>query len=141
MAQPNNTQLRCNEANILLAISAIDRRQIGSVRQAAAIYDVPKTTLTNQLAGKPSRRDCQPNSQKVTPIEEEVIVARIPDLDSQGYPPSLNNVRYMANKLLAKRGAQPVGMRWPQNFVKRTERLTTHSVDYTTRRKPCVRIL
>jgi hypothetical protein len=31
----------------------------------------------------------------------------------------------MANKLLAERGAPPVGIKWPQNFVKRTERLTT----------------
>jgi hypothetical protein len=31
----------------------------------------------------------------------------------------------MANKLLAKRGAQLVGIRWPYNFVKRIEILIT----------------
>jgi hypothetical protein len=105
MAQPNTNQLRCNEANILLAISAIKARQIGSLRQAAATYNVSQSTLTNRLAGMPARRDCKTNSQKVTPIEEEVIVAHILDLDSRGFPPSLNDVRYMANKLLAERGA------------------------------------
>jgi len=105
MAQPNTAQSRCNEANILLAILAIQRRQIGSVRQAAATYNVPNSTLADQLARKPSQRDCQPNLQKVTPIKEEVIVARILDLNLRGFPPSLNNVRYIANKLLAKRGA------------------------------------
>jgi len=57
MAQPNTTQPRCNEADILLAISAIYSKQIGSVRQAAATYNVPRSTLTDRLAGKPSRRD------------------------------------------------------------------------------------
>jgi hypothetical protein len=81
------------------------------MQQAAVTYNVAKSTLANQLAGKPSRRDCKPNSQKITPIEEEAIVKHILDLNSRGFPPSLNDVRYMANKLLAKRGAQPVGIR------------------------------
>jgi hypothetical protein len=53
----------------------------------------------------PLRRDCAPNLQKITPIKEEVVVAHILDLDSRGFLPSLNYVQYMANKLLAKRGA------------------------------------
>jgi hypothetical protein len=59
----------------------------------------------------PSRRDCKPNLKKVTLIKEEVIVTHILDFDLRGFLPSLNDVRYIANKLLAGRGAQPVGMR------------------------------
>jgi hypothetical protein len=47
IAQPNTAQLRCNEANILLAILTIKARQIGSLRQAAATYSAPRSTLTN----------------------------------------------------------------------------------------------
>ena len=44
----------------------------------------------------------------------------------------------MANKLLAERGAQPVGILWPKNFVKRTERLTTRfSRPYDQQRAQC----
>jgi hypothetical protein len=108
------------------------------MRQAAATYNVAKSTLADRLAGKPSRRDCKPNSQKITPMEEEAIVEHILDLDSRGFPPSLDDVRYMANKLLVERGAQPVGIRWPKNFVKRTERLTTRfSRPYDQQRAQC----
>lgn len=43
--------------------------------------------------------------KKLTNPEEEAIIEHVLDLDSRGFPPSLNNVRYMANKLLAERGA------------------------------------
>jgi hypothetical protein len=49
--------------------------------------------------------------KKLTNPKEEAIIKHVLDLDSRGFPPSLNDVRYMANKLLAERGAQPVGMR------------------------------
>jgi hypothetical protein len=63
--------------------------------------------------------------KKLTNSKEEAIIKHVLDLDSRGFPRSLDDVRYIANKLLAERGAQPVGMRWPQNFVKRAERLPT----------------
>jgi hypothetical protein len=117
--------LPCNEADILLAISAIDRGQIQSINRAATTYNVPQSTLSDRLAGKPARGDCQPNSKKLTKLEEEAIVEHILDLDSRGFPPSLDAVRHMADKLLDERGAGKVGKRWPSNFVKRTDALTT----------------
>ena len=105
MAQPPTTQLPCNEANILLAISALNRRQIRNVCQAAATYNVPKSTLRDQLAGKAARRDCQPNLKKLANPKEEAIIKHVLDLNAQGFLPSLDNVQYIANKLLAKRSA------------------------------------
>jgi len=125
MAQPNTAQLPHNEDDILLAISALEKRQVRNVREAAATYNVPESTLRDQLAGMPARRDCQPTSKKLTKPEEEAIIRHILNLNSRGFPPSLTAVRVVANKLLAKRGAEPVGRLWPHNFVKRTERLTT----------------
>jgi hypothetical protein len=122
---PNTTRLRYNEADMLLAISAIQRGQIHSVKQAAATFNVPQSTLATRLAGTPARHDCEPNSKKLTKLEEEVIVRHILNLNSRGFPLSLHGVRAMANKLLAERGAKLVGKRWPQNFVERTETLAT----------------
>jgi hypothetical protein len=125
MAQPNTTQLPYDEDNILLAISALNKRQIPNVNQAAARYNVPESTLRGRLAGVTPRRDCQANLKKLTKPEEEAVIRHILDLDSQGFSPSLSAIRVMANRLLAERGAEPVGRLWPHNFVKRTERLTT----------------
>jgi hypothetical protein len=49
-----------------------------------------------------------------------VIVKHI-DLDTQGFSPTYNAVREMANLLLLKRGSCPVGRDWPRNFVKHTD--------------------
>jgi hypothetical protein len=114
-----------NEADISLALSSLNASQIESTRRAATIFSVPKSTLIDRRAGKPARRDCQPNSEKLTQREEQVIVSYILDLDQRGFAPTYAAVRDMANKLLAARGAGQVGVHWPRNFVKRTDSLTT----------------
>jgi hypothetical protein len=67
-----------------------------------------------------------------------VIVKHILNLNSRGFPPSLDAVRHMANKLLAERGVELVGQRWPYNFVRRTESLTTRfNQPYNNQRAQC----
>jgi len=114
-----------NEADIQLAISSINATQIPHVRRAASAFNVPESTLRDRRAGKPARRDCQPNSKKLTQLEEEVIVQRVLGLDQRGFTPTYAFVRDMADKLLGARGAGQVGQKWPANFVRRTESLTT----------------
>jgi hypothetical protein len=52
-------------------------------------------------------------------------VRYILDLDQRGFAPTYAAVRDMADKLLAARGAGQVGQKWPANFVRRTDSLTT----------------
>jgi hypothetical protein len=125
MAQRSTTLSASNEADVQLAISSINSYQIQSNRSAAVIYGVSEQTIRRRRAGKPARRDCQPNSKKLTELEEEVIVGYILDLDQRGFAPTYAAVRDMADKLLAARGAGCVGVHWPRNFVKRTDSLTT----------------
>jgi hypothetical protein len=114
-----------NEADIQLAISSINTKQLYSNRAAAAVFNVADRTLRRRRAGISSRRDCQPNSKKLTQLEEEVIISYILNLDQRGFAPTYAAVRDMADKLLAARGRGQVGQKWPANFVKRTESLTT----------------
>jgi hypothetical protein len=81
MAQRSTSRLLYNERDIQLAIQAIDSNRIAHVTTAAAAFCVPETTLRDQRARKPTRRDCEPNSKKLTELEEEVIVRYILDLD------------------------------------------------------------
>ena len=125
MTPRHATQLLSNELDIQLAILSLDSDQIQTGRRAATIYNVPESTLRDRRAGKRARRDCVPNSRKLSQVEEEVIVSHILDLDLRGFPPTYALIRDMADKLLAARGAGQVGQKWPANLVKRTDSLTT----------------
>ena len=58
MAQRSATLSALNEADVQLAISSINSRQIQSNRNAAAIYSVSERTIRRRRAGVPARRDC-----------------------------------------------------------------------------------
>jgi hypothetical protein len=105
MAPPQRALLSYNQADILLASTSLDSQQLSSSRRAATVYNVPKSTLNDRRAGKFARHDCQPNSKKLTQLEEEVIVSYILNLDLCGFAPTYAAVRNMADKLLAARGA------------------------------------
>lgn len=111
MAPRNVIQLPSNEGDIQLAILSLGAHQIQSNRRAAKTFDVPRSTLNDRRAGKPARRDCRPNSKKLSQREEEVIVRHILDLDTRGFAPTYAAIRDMADKLLAARGAGQVGQK------------------------------
>ena len=120
MSQQHDIQKPYTEADILLAISDISSRRVKSVKRAAEIYNVPRLTLQTQRARIPLRADCEPNSKKMNKLEEEAIVRRIIEESDQGFAPTKQSVREMADTLLQARGAEPVGKNWVDNFVKRT---------------------
>lgn len=125
MSQPNNISSLDPEGRINLAIQSFNQGQFQSIRAAAQAYSIHYSTLARRMNGTHSRRDCTPNSRKLNPLEESVLVQRILNLDSRGFPPRLSAVEDMANKLLADRAGGRVGVKWASNFVKRTPELKT----------------
>lgn len=99
------------ESQLLLAVKAIQRDPNISARAAAKIYLVSHVTLTRRLKGTMSRRDCTPNSQKLTILEESTIVQHILDLDARAFPPRLCDIEDIADRLLVARDARRVGKR------------------------------
>ena len=75
-----------NESNIFLAIQALENNPKLSVRKAAALYNVSYTTLTCRRNGRYPYTDKSTNSLKLTILEEEAIVKRALELDTQGFP-------------------------------------------------------
>jgi hypothetical protein len=116
------------EAQLLLALRAIEKDPKLSIRRAAIYYNVPLSTLSTRRKGTPSRRDSPPKSAKLTKLEEKVIVERILDLDSRSCAPRISGVREMANLLLASRGAEPVGTNWAHRFIARHPELKMRQV-------------
>ena len=114
---------KVDEGRIFLAIQATQSPQKLSLRRAAAVYDVPLTTLTRRVRGAQPRAGRRDPSRPLTIIEEDELVRHILDLDSRGFPPRLDDIRDMANRLRAARGAKPVGKQWPYRFVQNEPRL------------------
>jgi hypothetical protein len=110
------------EGRILLAIQAIKKQEITSIREASRYFEVPFSSLRNRLNGLTNRSETRANSHKLTEIEEETLLKWILSMDSRGSAPRPSTLREMANMLLASRGSTPVqtvGENWVTKFVKR----------------------
>ncbi len=123
MATPNRAKLIQEEGRIILALEALRSQSIHGIQNAARCFNVKYSTLRSRHAGIQSQRDCQPNSQKLTRLEEQTMVRYILDLDLRGFSPILAEVADMANKLLKAREQPPVGINWPSRFVARQAEL------------------
>ena len=99
------------ESRIILALEAIRNDPKLSVRKAATIYDISRSSLRDRRAGKQSRREMTANSRKLTDLEEKVLLEMVLDLDARGFQPRLSDIREMADRLRAARNASRVGPR------------------------------
>jgi hypothetical protein len=126
------------ESRLILALQALKNDPNLSIKRAAQIYNIPRTTLSDRRAGKQSRRDIQPKSRKLTNSEELAIVQYILHLDSKGFPPRLSGIEDMANRLLSERSTERVGKNWASNFVRRQPQLATrYNRKYDYQRAQC----
>jgi hypothetical protein len=137
-----NSQKRVEqEGRLLLAIQAIKNQELSSIRKAAEVFDVPRSTLTTRLNGITYRAETRANSHKLTTFEEQSLYEWIISLDDRGVAPRPDTVRDAANILLRTRGSDPpttVGKNWVKKFVGRHPDLSTRfSRSYDYRRALC----
>ena len=98
------------EHRVILAINAIRSIPRLSIRRAAQIYDIPKSTIAARMKGRTPKTDSRNAYLNLIKVEEEVIIQYILDRDSRGFSPRITDVGDMANLLLRKRGARLVGI-------------------------------
>ena len=106
-----------------MANAAFEQGQFRSNLAAANAYKVNKDTLRNRRNGMRPRRDCTPNSKKLTELEERSIIDHALDVDTRGFQLNLDMLRDIADKLLQDRGQPRVGVNWPNRFVLRVPEL------------------
>jgi hypothetical protein len=111
-ARPKSKNSVEQEGRILLAVSALKKKEILNIREAARVYNVPYTTLQRRLTGHAFRAELRANGHKMTQNEEESLIRWILSMDQRGAAPRPSHVREMANILLAQRGSTPT-----QTFV------------------------
>jgi hypothetical protein len=116
MPSQRNVQLSYTESTLQLAIQATIEDRDESEGRVVTAFSVPRTTVQRRRQGALSRRDREPNSKKLTKLEEEALVQRILDLDQRGIGATRAMVQDMANDLLGKHGGEPVSKCWVDNF-------------------------
>ena len=138
---PKSQALVEQEGRVLLALSAINKSQIPTVRQAARHFQVPESTLRRRLNGITTRTKKRANNHKLTENEEESLLHWILSMDRRGAAPQPAHIQDMANLLLQERDSadiQPVGQNWVSNFIKRHNEIkTTYSRRYHYQRAKC----
>ena len=129
------------EGRILLAVQAIKKQEISTIREAARRFNVPKSTLSTRLQDRQNCANSRANSHKLTEIKEQSLHNWILSLDDRGVAPRPSTVRETANLLLAARETTPVqtvGEKWVYNFVKRHPELSSQfSKRYNYERAKC----
>ena len=118
--------VQTQETKVILAIEAIRSSKKISIRQAAKVYGVPKSTLIDRMNGRVARPEKRHPQRKLTLSEEQTLVQYVLDLDARGFPPRIAGVSDMADLLLATRRAKPTGKQWAYRFVQRRPKLKTH---------------
>ena len=71
---PKSQKLIEQEGIVVLTISAINKSQISSIRQAARHFQVPESTLHRRLHGIQTRTETRAKSNKLTENEEESLL-------------------------------------------------------------------
>ncbi|CVL09140.1 related to transposase [Fusarium mangiferae] len=113
------------ESRIVLAMDEKRRNPKLSIRHLAKQFSIPRTTLPDRIAGRPSKNDTHSSQSNLTIAEEDAIVQYISQLDSRDFSPRKADVEDMANLLLLKRDARRVGKCWTDRFIARQPELCT----------------
>ena len=75
------------EGRALLAIEAIQKKQIPSIREAARQFNVPHSTLALCLNGTANRSNIRANNHKLSILEEQSLLKWVISIDSRGIAP------------------------------------------------------
>jgi hypothetical protein len=75
------------EGRIQLAIQALKKCEIPSLRQAAAVFNVPKSTLRGRVKGSSFQAELRNHNHQLTEVQEEALVEWIISRDTRGVAP------------------------------------------------------
>jgi hypothetical protein len=93
-------QIQTNKARIILVIKVVRSSSKISIRRAATLYKIPRSSFGYKLAGRTSCNKTEINYHKLTEIEKEMIIRYILDLDTRGFAPRLASIKNITNYIL-----------------------------------------
>ncbi len=85
---------------LFLAIQAIYTTKKISIQDITKVYNIPKSSIHNQMKNITTIANKRNNRHQLTLTKEKTLVQYILDLDTQGFPPQICDVKNIANSLL-----------------------------------------
>ena len=112
-------EIESKEKQIELAISAYKKGQFKTLKSVSLAFEIPWTTLQQQIGGITLQAEKNANCQKLSNTEESTLSAWILDMAGCGLPLQLSTVCYLAQLLLSAclSSIQPVGECWVRCFI------------------------
>lgn len=114
--------LQWEENNMIAAIESV-RGGGKSIREAAAEFNVPKSTLGDRVKGRVVHGAKNGPKTLLTKEDEEKLAAYLIDVSKKGYGKSKEIIIFMATQMAVKRGKEVKGgilsEKWWRGFLKR----------------------
>lgn len=126
MAPPHRSETIQREGRTEVAVRGIRKSQFQSVKRAAIICNVPRTTLRRRLQGCPARLGSRSKFRLLLESEEAALIIWIHSMEKRGFPPFLIDVQRMAQTLLSQRPTnKTIGKNWVYKFIQQHPELDT----------------
>jgi hypothetical protein len=108
------------EEDIQKALIDLRTKRFRSIRQSAAFHNVSKSTLAHRARGRLARTTIDPNSQRLSSTQENVLLQWIQDLQRVYMALNYIKIRFVVTQILRKNGdSKPLRKHWITNFRKR----------------------
>jgi helix-turn-helix, Psq domain len=105
MARPRPPKTASKEARLQLAEQAIKLGQFKSIRRAAKVFNVPRTTLQDQLNGLVPKRGYRAPNNLLLEVEEIELINWILEIERRGFLAYIIDVERLATELISRRGS------------------------------------
>ncbi len=115
-----------NKSQLQLVLQTFEKDPQLSINEAARLYNILRMILSARIKGRSVRIDIIANSQKLTVLEEEMVVREILDLDSRRFPLRIHDIKDIVNRLLTIYNTTYIGLYWTSNFIKQQPELHIH---------------
>lgn len=126
------------EQNIRSAIDAVANG--ATVRDAAKLHGIPKSTLSDRLHGSTSKSASKLEARKLSPAQEISVADWCLDQEAAGRAPTKAEITRRAQEVLAQANDHtPLGHRWADRFLRRHQRVkprTTLRLEKSQNRNP-----
>ena len=100
-----------------------------SLTWLARTHGISRTTLKARIDGRQSRQELAESVQLLKPEQEEALATYIKQMEAWGWPPRVNQVKFLAQELYtANHPQQPnfkIGINWVSKFLGRRTELTS----------------